>query len=365
MEALREALVADAPLWLAWGGFAIGFVFGIVVQQTNFCAMGSISDIMSFEDYRRFRAWMLAGAVAIIGTQALAHAGAVELERSMYLGTSINWSGNIIGGLLFGIGMVFAGGCTSRNLVRVGGGDLRAALVLMVVGISAYMTLGGILGPTRAWLEQHTAIDVSAAGSQSVAALLAHGGLTAGVSPELLASIVLAGGLLVYCFKSADFRTAPVHIAGGVGVGLCVVAGWALTGLAFDDFADVPQNPLSLSYVRPAGDTLEYLQRFTADNVPGFGVASVLGALAGAALAAFMSGKFKLVGFADTADTVRNISGGFLMGVGGITALGCTVGQGVTGVATLAAGSILTLIAITVGGVIGMKWLEHLLLAGA
>ncbi len=362
MDALREQILGNAPLYLAWGGFVIGVVFGFVVQQTNFCAMGSISDILSFEDYRRFRAWLLATAVAVVGTQALSHFSVVDLGLSMYLGSSINWSGNILGGLLFGIGMVFAGGCTSRNLVRVGGGDLRAAVVLMVVGITAYMTIGGILGPTRAWLETHTAINLGEGATQSLAHLLASAGLGAESSLGIIVSGVLAGALLIYCFADSGFRSSARHILGGLGVGLCVVAGWALTGLAYDDFADLPQSPLSLSYVRPTGDTLEFLQRFTADQVPGFGVATVFGALVGALAAALLSGKFKLIGFADSGDTVRNIVGGALMGVGGITALGCTIGQSVTGVSTLAVGSLLTFVAITVGGVIGMKWLERILL---
>jgi len=359
MDVLREHIVENAPLWLAWGGFAIGLVFGWVVQQTNFCAMGSISDIVSFADYRRFRAWLLATAVAVLGTQALAAMGVVDLGLSMYLGASLNWLGNIVGGLLFGIGMVFAGGCTSRNLVRLGGGDLRALIVLLVVGIVAYMSLGGILAPARAWLEGHTAIELD--GSQSAAVLLAA---ASGASESTLRWVLSAGlglGLLLYCFASADFRASPRHYAGGLGVGLCVVVGWALTGIAYDEFAAAPRVPISLTYVRPTGDALEYLERFTAAPVPGFGVASVFGALAGALLGALATGRFKLTGFADSGDTLRNIAGGALMGLGGILALGCTIGQGVTGVATLAVGSILSLVAIVGGGVIGMRWMERLL----
>jgi uncharacterized protein len=359
MEALREQIVENAPLWLAWGGFVIGMVFGWVVQQTNFCAMGSISDIVSFADYRRFRAWLLATAVALLGTQALAAMGVVDLGLSMYLGASLNWLGNIVGGLLFGIGMVFAGGCTSRNLVRLGAGDLRALVVLLVVGIVAYMSLGGILAPVRAWLEGHTAVGLD--GSQSAAALLAA---ASGANENTLRWILTAGlglGLLAYCFASADFRASPRHYVGGIGIGLCVVVGWALTGVAYDEFAASPRAPISLTYVRPTGDALEYLERFTAAPVPGFGVASVFGALTGALFGALVTGRFKLTGFADSGDTLRNLAGGALMGLGGILALGCTIGQGVTGVATLAVGSILSLVAIVGGGVIGMRWMERLL----
>ena len=199
--------------------------------------------------------------------------------------------------------------------------------MLIVVGITAYMTLGGILGPTRAWLESHTAIGLGENGSQSIAALLAQLGIAGEQTLTFVVSAALVAALLIYCFMDASFRTSARPIIGGIAVGLCVVAGWALTGLAFDDFADQPRNPLSLSYVRPSGDALEYLQRFTANKVPGFGVASVFGALAGALAGALLSGKFKLIGFADSGDTLRNISGGALMGIGGITALGCTIGQ--------------------------------------
>ena len=359
MDAWRELIQGEAALWLAWGGFAIGALFGLVAQQTNFCTMGALSDLQAFGDARRLRAWALAIAVAVLGTQTLGALGVVELGLSMYRTANLHWLGHLAGGLLFGIGMVFAGGCASRNLVRAGGGDLRALVVLLVIGTSAYMTLGGILGPARAWLEAHTSLSLAA--DQSIPALLASFG--AGDASTLVwpSTLVIAAALLFYCFKDAAFRTAPRHVLGGLGVGLCVIAGWALTGLAYDEFAAVPRAPISLTYVRPSGDTLEYLERYTAARVPGFGVATVFGALAGAWLGALLAGRFKWVGFADSGDTVRNLVGAMMMGVGGILALGCTIGQGVTGVATLALGSWLTLGGILAGGVLGLRWLERLL----
>lgn len=363
MAALHELVQAAAPMYLAWGGFAIGATFGVVVQLTSFCAMGSLSDAATFGDYRRLRAWLLASAVAIIGAQLLHHFGVVDLGQSMYLGASVNWLGNLLGGALFGIGMVFAGGCASRNLVRLGSGDLRSAVVLLVMGMFAYMTVGGILGPLRAALENHTALALSDGTSQSAVSLLAA---ATGMSDRILTGAVtalLAGGLLIYCFASHDFRTSPRHIVGGLGVGLCVVAGWALTGLAFDEFADLPVNPQSLTYVRPTGDTMEYLERYTANPIPGFGVATVFGALAGALSAALLSGKFRVMGFADSGDTLRNLAGGALMGIGGVTALGCTIGQSVTGVSTLAVGSMLTAAALIAGGLLGLRLLEQVVTA--
>lgn len=362
LEGLREQIVEAAPASLAVGGFVIGLVFGFIVYRTNFCTMGSISDILTFGDYRRFRAWLLAAAVAILGAQALAWAGIVELGKSMYLSTNLNWLGNIVGGLMFGFGMVFAGGCTSRNLVRVGGGDIRSLVVLLVVGLFAYMSIGGIIGPLRDAMQRATAIDLGEGASQGIGAILAQ--LTGGDAGtlNLIVLALLAGGLLIYCFMDGSFRTSGTHLIAGVGIGLCVVAGWALTGLAFDEFAETPVDPISLTYVRPTGDTVEYLARFTADMVPGFGVSTVFGALVGAFLGALVVGNFRLTGFADSGDTLRNLAGAALMGTGGVIALGCTIGQAVTGLSTLALGSLLAFIAIVTGGVIGMKYMERLLM---
>ncbi|MCK4712934.1 MAG: YeeE/YedE family protein, partial [Marinosulfonomonas sp.] len=174
----------------------------------------------------------------------------------------------------------------------------------------------------------------------------------------MIALAVLAGGLLVYCFVDRSFRKSPVHIIAGVGIGLCVVAGWALTGLAQDDFADVPVALASLSYVRPAGDTLDYLMRATAYDSPGFNVMSFAGVLLGGFIGALSKGKLGMSTFADKSDTLRNTFGAALMGIGGVVALGCTVGQGVTGFSTLAVGSGITLIFIVLGGIGGIKYME-------
>lgn len=364
MESIRELLVSNSVVSLALGGLVIGFVFGFVVHRTNFCTMGSLSDILSFEDYRRFRSWLLAIAVSILGAQLLHAAGAVDLAKSMYLTPNFNWLGNLIGGLMFGFGMVFAGGCTSRNLVRAGAGDLRALIVIIVVGIFSYMTIGGLIGPLRAELQDTTQINLTALGpdSQGMGALLAQfTGLEGGVAVWIVAA-VLAGALLIYCFSDKGFRTSPDHMIAGFVIGACVIAGWALTGLAYDDLGERVQDPISLSYVRPSGDALEYLMRFTAQMIPSFGVASLFGALAGSFTSAVSKGRFHLATFADPGDTLRNLFGAAMMGIGGVLALGCTIGQAVTGLSTLAVGSLIAFAAIVAGGVAGIKSLEKLLM---
>jgi uncharacterized membrane protein YedE/YeeE len=363
MRALAETIQANPALWLAGGGFLIGLAFGAMTYATNFCTMGALSDIRNLGDWRRFRAWILASAVALAGTQLIAAAGVVPIERSMYLGASFGWAGNIIGGLLFGFGMVLAGGCASRNLARAGGGDLRALLVLVVLGLSAYVAVGGILGPARAALDRTTAIEL--AGSQGLGDLVARViGATAGSTRlALAAAITLAA--VAYCFKDGDFRTSSKNVFAGLGVGLAAVAGWALTGLAVDDLADKPVSPISLTFVRPTGDAIEWLERYTAAPIPTFGVATVFGALLGAFLVALARGRFKVITFSDAGDTKRSLAGAVMMGIGGVTALGCTVGQAITGVSTMALGSFLTFAALVAGGLAGLTWLERRLMAEA
>lgn len=362
MESLQAYLVENSVTAQAIGGLIIGIVFGAIVQRTNFCTMGSLSDILNFGDQRRFRAWLLACGTAVAGTQALRLLGGLDLSKAMYLAPSLDWVGAIVGGLLFGFGMVFAGGCASRNLVRAGTGDLRSLMVVVVIGISAYATIGGVLGPARAAMSTATAVDLSASGlaDQSLGALLAK---VSGLSVEraqAIAAIAVVVIVALVTFGDREFRSSPVHVVSGLGVGALVVAGWALTGFAYDEMASASTAPISLTFVRPSGDGLEWIQRYTALGLPNFGVASLFGTMIGAFLMGAATGRLKLATFFDPQDTVRNLFGAVLMGIGGVLALGCTVGQAVTGTATLAAGSFLVFAALVGGGVIGLKTMEHL-----
>ncbi|MFV0515401.1 MAG: YeeE/YedE family protein [Jhaorihella sp.] len=359
VEIWKEAAVGNAAAWILWGGLLIGAVFGFIVQRTNFCTMGSLSDIVSFGDWRRFRSWVLAAGVAIAGVFWLERAGIADMTNSMYVSPSLAWGGHIIGGTIFGIGMVFSGGCVSRNLVRAGSGDLRSLVVLWLVGGVAYMTIGGLFGPARVAVVGAMTADLSTAGisDQRVGSIIA--GLTGlpAETAQFAAVVAIVAVILVWCFKDAAFRRSPVHLAAGVGIGLCVVAGWLLTGLTFDEFADNPSVG-SLSFVRPAGDSVDYLMRFTAYAAPGFAVVTTLGALLGAFAGAVSQRRFRLATFTDAADTLRNFGGAILMGVGGVVALGCTIGQAVTGTSTLAVGSLITFVCIVIGGLIGLKAME-------
>lgn len=365
IEGLRETVLEAPEMYVAWGGLIIGMVFGYLVFRTNFCTMGALSDLVSFGDYKRFRSWLLAAATALIGAQLLHYLGAVDLSSSMYLQPTLTWMGNVLGGLLFGFGMVYAGGCISRNLARLGGGDVGSLIVLIVAGLFAYITIGGLLGPIRAALAGLGQIDMSALGAESQGLDALVNAATGSQSGGLIMVVLVAGAILVYCFKDAQFRSSMPHLVGGIGIGLCAAAGWALTGLAFDELADNPVTPISLTYVRPAGDTLEYLTRFTAFGLPGFGVVTVFGAIIGAFIAAISMKRFRLSAFADVSDTLRNLGGAALMGIGGVMALGCTVGQAVTGVSTLAIGSFITFVCIVIGGIGGIKYMEWRIMSQA
>lgn len=360
LETWKEIVIESPDFYIGWGGLAIGFVFGFIVLRTNFCTMGSISDFMSFGDFRRFRSWMLAIAVALVGVWVLQFVGVVNTADSIYLTPNLGWGGAVVGGLMFGFGMVFAGGCLSKNLVRAGAGDLRSLLVLMMTGLFGFMTIGGLIGPLRVMLFGPLTVNMGDFGMQTQGL----GELTSNVTgldlstASLVVVLVVAAGLGFFVFKDKGFRSSPSHVIAGIGIGLCVLAGWFLTGLAYDEFA--PVAPISLSYVRPTGDTLDYLMRFTALGAPSFGVVTLVGALLGGFVGSLTSKSFHFATFANVQDTYRNMFGAAFMGIGGVLALGCTVGQGLTGISTLAIGSVIAFLAIVGGGIAGIKAMEWL-----
>lgn len=359
MTALRQLILAHPDTALTAGGFAIGLAFGAALSATNYCTMGAISDWRMAQSAGRLGAVALAAATAILGAQALDASGIANLSASMYLTPRINWLGALGGGLLFGAGMVYAGGCPSRGLVRAGSGDLRALLTLLIMAIAAYATISGILGSARAGLETATAIDLTASGArtQGLGAVLARAGLSAEVA-RAAAIVLIALPLLAFAFGRARLLTDPVNLFGGMAVGGLAVAGWAITGLAQDEFAVRPSAPQSLSFVRPVADAIDWIERSTALGLPGFGAASVFGTLIGALAVSVLRGRARIAGFADTRDMQRHVLGAVAMGVGGVLALGCSIGQGITGVSTLAVQSLLAAAAIYGGAVLALNRLE-------
>jgi len=345
-------------------GFGLGGIFGATALRTNFCTMGAISDMVLMGNRSRFRAWMLAIATAMLISQGMHAFGVVDLTGSIYLSTNLGWLGAIIGGLMFGFGMTLAGGCGNKTLVRLGAGNLKSLVVAVVLGIFAYMTLRGLIGLGRVELENATNIDLSGSfESQGLPDLLA--GLT-GISDVVLrwvVTLVLGGALLVFCFKDAQFRASPRNIAAGLIIGLVIAGGWYATGvIGYDDFEPTPLS--SLTFVNPTGEGLVYLMTFSGATI-NFGIAVVGGVIAGSFVAAIATRTFRIEGFSDSKDMMRHLFGGALMGTGGILALGCTIGQGITGTSTLAVGSLIASASIIAGGIYGVKYLEEGSFGGA
>jgi len=337
-------------------GFMIGIVFGAVVHKTNFCTMGAISDWINIGSKDRLRAWFLAIGIAIIVSQVMQQRGMIDLGGAIYLTSNFGWLGHIVGGFLFGIGMTLASGCGQRTLVRVGGGNLKSLVVMILLGLTAYMTMRGLLALLRVNVVEAANINLAAAGvaSQGIDTLIS---VAAGIENTSLLSWVVAaaigGGLIVYAFASSTFRRSFDNILAGVVIGLIIPAGWYVTGVVgFDDFDPVRLE--SYSFIAPTGESLMYLMTFTGSTID-FGIAATGGVILGSFLYAISTRRFRIETFTDRADMLRHIYGGIAMGFGGVLALGCTIGQGITGMSTLALGSLLTLVSIIAGSAMTMK----------
>ena len=341
---------------VALWGFLIAVVFGAVSSKTNFCTMGAISDWVNMGDTGRLRSWFLAIGVAILGAQGLHAAGYIDLGNSVYLTSNFGWLGHLLGGTLFGIGMTLGSGCGQRTLVRVGGGNLKSLVVMVMLAISGYMTMRGLLAVVRMDVIEATNVNLGAfeLSSQGIPAVIAGVvGLENLRLVGVVTAVVVGLGLVAFAFASASLRRSFDNVLAGVVIGCCVIAGWYITGVVgFDEFEPVRFE--SYTFVAPVSDNLMYLMTFTGATIT-FGVAAVFGVILGAFLYTIATGKFHIETFNSRADMIRHLWGGVLMGFGGVLAIGCTVGQGITGMSTLALGSVITLASIIFGSALTMK----------
>lgn len=352
---------------VASAGFVAGLVMGAVANYTNFCTMGSLSDMVFMEDYKRWRSWVLAMAVAILGTQTLHVMGVINLmgdedagqAGAIFLTSNFGWLGAIVGGVLFGFGMTMAGGCANKNLVRVGGGNLKSIVVLLVMGIFAYMTVRGLIGLGRVEVEAVSNVDLTEMGleSQSMVEMLAAVIGAETESIRMAVAGVIGVALLAYCFKDAEFRSDKLAVGGGAIIGALVPVGWWITSvLGKGDFESAAMN--SFSFVNPTGESIQYLMTFSGSTI-NFGIATVGGVIVGSFLTAKATKSFAVEAFTGADDMIRHFVGAAIMGIGGVMALGCTVGQGISGMSTLALGSLLALASIVFGGLWGLKTMEE------
>jgi len=360
MNALRELLQTNPRGTLALAGLIIGLCFGVSANLANFCVMGAMSDWRTSGNLGRLGMVAIAAAVAIAGAQMLDALEVTHLSQSMYLVPRLNWAGAVFGGTLFGFGMVYAGGCASRNLVRAGGGDLRSIIVLLVLAMTALMTISGLLGALRVAIELQTAIPAERLGTSapSLSALAEKLGLSP-FAARIAASALLILPLLAFVLLFARPYLRTTLVAGGLAAGLLVTAAWLITGLSYDEMSVKPFAPTGLTFVRPVADAFDWIARSTALGLPAFGAATVFGVLLGSALVAFVRRNFHTRGFADTNDLLRHLGGAVGMGIGGAMALGCSVGQGLSGLSTLSLQSILAAASILAGANLGLARLER------
>ena len=363
ISAMQEP--AHLAALVAGCAFALAFVFGAVAHRVHFCTMGAISDIVNFGDWQRMRMWLLAIAVAILGTAVLQGLGVIDTGKSIYVSARVPWLSHIVGGFLFGFGMTLASGCGSKTLIRAGAGNLKSLIVLVFLAAAAYMTLKGAFAPLRVNALDTLRFDVGAKTSDLPALAIAAG---LGNAVRVWMPLLLAVALGASVFANREFRTSPSLVIGGLVVGAVIVAGWYVSGhlgyLAEDPqtleekFVATNSGRLeSYSFVAPTAYLLELLLLWTDQSrIVTFGIAGVLGMLLGAAAMALATRTFRWEGFASTEDLSNHVVGGVLMGFGGITALGCTIGQGLSGVSTLAVGSFIALASIVAGCVVALKY---------
>ncbi|WP_158670210.1 YeeE/YedE family protein [Bradyrhizobium guangdongense] len=330
-------------------GLAAGAVLGVAGRAGRFCTLAMLEDAFFGSDLRRLKSFALAAAVALLATQMLAEFGIVDLSRSIYLTSSIGLGGAILGGLTFGIGMALVGTCGFGTLVRIGGGDLRAIVVFLVLGLSALATMRGITGMLRMMLIEPLSLRLSEGYDQTLTSLLGAG---SAVRAVLVLSIATA--LAVWALADGRLMRSPRLLASGLAVGGAIAFGWFATGWLADDEFD-PVRVSSLSFVAPLGDTILYIATFSGARL-NFGIGSVAGVVAGSFAAAMLARGFRWEACDDARELKRHMTGALLMGIGGVMSMGCTIGQGLTAFSTLAISAPITMLAIACGARLGLEF---------
>ncbi len=348
-----------------WGGLAIGLVLGVAAQASRFCTRGAIADWYAFRGPARMLTWLLAVAVAALGSQALISFGAFDATQSISWSPRLLWLAYPVAGWIFGWGMILAAGCPQRSLVKAGSGDLKAVVTLVAAAIGAQMTLRGVLAlPRTQWLER---FSVMLDRPQDLGSLFAP---WFGISADVLRWVLLLALLALVATLLRRWRHSmdATHWAGGLAVGVLVPVAFALTGhLGF--IAEHPETletawmgtqshrPEALSFASPLAHTLDLLSLWTdASTRLSFGIVLVIGVLAGSLVSAFARREFRLESFRSPREMAAHLVGGLMMGFGGVTAMGCSIGQGVTGVAMLSTGAVLATAGIVAGAWFALSW---------
>ena len=359
---------SDLPVLVAqvlWAAFALAVVFGAIAQRTHFCTMGAVADIVNMGDWMRMRMWVMAMGVAMIGFNAMVALGWVQAGQSVYAGPRLIWLSNALGGLLFGFGMVLASGCGSKTLVRIGGGSLKSVVVFFVLAVASYATLRGITAVARVATVDTVAFTLPV--GQDLPSLLAAASGAARATWALMLGGVIGLAFIGFALARPEGRT-PDALLAGLGLGAVIVAVWWVSGrlghltehpVTLEDvfLATNTQRMESLTFVAPLAYTVDWLILFSdKSKVLTIGIVTTFGVVLGSAVVALFNRSFRWEGFGGTEDTANHVVGAMLMGVGGVTAMGCTVGQGLSGVSTLALGSFIALAGIVSGAVLAVHY---------
>jgi uncharacterized membrane protein YedE/YeeE len=362
MQEIDPKALATGVLWAAFG---LSALFGAIAQRTHFCTMGAVSDIVNIGDWTRMRMWVLAMGVAMIGFNLMVAAGWLDAGKSIYGGPRFIWLSALVGGGLFGFGMVLASGCGSKTLVRIGAGNLKSLVVFVVLGVSAFATLKGVTAVAR--VATVDSVAVTFAGGQDLPSLLAA---STGIAKTTLAAalgLAIGGALIAWALAKAEGRSAD-NLLAGLGVGAIIAAAWWVSGrlghLTEDPntlqeafVATNSQRMESLSFVAPVAYTLDWLMFFSDQSkLLTIGIVSVAGVVVGSGAYALATRGFRWEGFRDAGDTANHLVGALLMGIGGVTALGCTIGQGLSGLSTLSLTSFVAVAAILAGAVAALRY---------
>lgn len=369
LEIYRQVLLA---------GFIITIILGAVAYKTNFCTMGAVSDLVNMGDSGRMRAWVLGMAVAVLGVAILEYIGLADMSltasaetgRPPYRAAVFPWPRFIIGGLLFGIGMTIGSGCGNRTMVRIGGGNLKSIAVLLAMGIAGYLMIFTNFGyyVFLQWMEP-AFVDLRSLGiaDQSLGAAVSGPLGLSGSAASLAIGLIVGVLMLIWLLRSSDFLQNRDNVLAGVVLGLCVAAAWYVTAgpmgqglieeVAFLEGDEQPYGvgAQSLTFVQPAAILIRFLETGFASRFMSFALVAGAGVIVGAFFYALISRRLRVEWFQSLGDAVRHVFGGVLMGFGGVLSIGCTIGQAVSGVSTLAIGSFLTFASICLGSALTMK----------
>ena len=349
----------------------LGFILGFVVSKTNFCTMGAVSDWVNIGDLSRFKSWMFAAAIAILGVTVFEFLSYFDLNNSRipYRNSVFSWPRYILGGLMFGVGMTYASGCGNKVLIRIGGGNLKSIVVLLIAGLMAYiMTRTDFYGIIfHSWMNPISP-DLAILGieDQSLSTIMSSIIFTANTVYYKLTIGLLVGFIFMYyIFRSGSFVKNIDNVIGGFIVGSVVVLAWYLTGstlgqewIETNDFLDSPLPGVgvqSFTFINPMGESIIYFSKSADIYYLTFGVTALLSVILGSFVYSMMSRSFRMEWFQSKEDFKRHMIGAVLIGIGGVLSMGCTIGQGVSGVSTLAIGSFITLTSIVIGSAIAMK----------